>query len=361
VTLLLGDADVQSVFAWRPAITALRAAYATAGGDAAGHGARYPARSVARGDGVWLRVLSGVPGDGALMGAKIIAAVPRAGQVSYLIALFDQDCAELVALVDGNSITGYRTAATSALAADLLTSPGPLTVGVLGSGFEARKHLRAIAAVRELGGARVYSPRAESRERCASELADLGIPVTAAPSAAAAIAGAALVICAARSRDETPILLGRWLEPGMTVVSIGSTLPEQREVDPETIARADIIVADAVTEVVRDTGDFITARDAGVAAADRVGSLADLVSGRAAVRADGKQIALYKSVGSAVQDLAVAAMCVRAAAEAGTGTRFPVPIDVIRKLATHVKGATLCPAIRARRLATGLARSSSAP
>jgi alanine dehydrogenase len=271
------------------------------------------------------------------MGAKIIAAAIRAGQVSYLVALFDQESAELVALVDGNAITGYRSAATSALAADLLANPGPLTVAVLGSGFEARKHLRAIAALRELAAAWVHSPRAESRKRFTREFTDLGIPVTAAPSPATAVTGASLVICAARSRDETPILLGQWLEPGMTVVSIGSALPEQREIDAEAIARADVIVADVVTEVARDTGDFIAARDAGVAAGDRVASLADLVSGRTAGRADGKQIVLCKSVGSAVQDLAVAAMCTRAAAEAGIGTRFPVPIDVIRKSATHVR------------------------
>ena len=331
MTLLLGDADIQSVFGWRPAIGALRAAYLAADGGVANHGARYPARSIARGDSGWLRVLSGVPGDGGLMGAKVIAASMRAGQVSYLIALFDQQSAELVALVDGNAITGYRTAATSALAADLLSVPGPLTVGVVGSGFEARKHLLAIAAVRDIAAARVYSPRAESRERFAAEFAGSGIPVSAASSAAAAVAGATLVICAARSHDESPVLFGRWLEPGMTVVSVGSTLPEQREIDAEAIARADVIVADVVTEVVRDTGDFIAARAASAAAGDRVASLADLVGGRCAGRCDDGQIALYKSVGSAVQDLAVAAMCTRAAIEAGLGTRFPVPVDVVRK------------------------------
>jgi len=335
MTLLLGDADVQAVFGWRPAIAALRAAYAATGDNTGGgafdHGVRYPARSVARGDHGWLRVLSGVPGDGGLMGAKIIAAAPGARQVSYLIALFDQESAELVALVDGNAITGYRTAATSALAADLLAVPGPLTVGVLGSGFEARKHLRAIAAVRDLAGARVYSPRAESRLRFADELADLDVPVITAPAAADAVAGADLVICAARSRDETPVLLGRWLEPGTTVVSVGSTVPEQREIDPEAIGRAEVIVADVVTEVVRDTGDFIAARAAGVTADDRVTSLAGLVSGQAPGRATPEQVVLYKSVGSAVQDLAVAGACVSAAAAAGLGTRFPVPIDVIRK------------------------------
>jgi alanine dehydrogenase len=329
MTLMLGDADVRAVLGWRPAVEALRAAYRSAC-----DGGRYPGRLIARGDGTWLRVLPGVPGGGGLMGAKIIAAAPRAGRVSYLIALFDQETAELVALLDGNTVTGYRTAATSALAADLLAGPGPLTVGVLGSGFEAGQHLRAVAAMRDITAARVYSPRAASRERFGRDLADLPVPVEPVPSAEAAVAGATLVICAARSRDESPVLLGRWLAPGMTVVSVGSTVPEQREVDAETIARADVIVADVVDEVLRDTGDLIAARAAGAAGAGlagRVISLADLVSGARRGRAHDGQVVLYKSVGSAVQDLAVAAMCVRAALDGGVGTRAPVPVEVVLK------------------------------
>lgn len=326
MTLLLGDADILAVLSWRSAVDALRAAYA-----AAPDGARYPGRSIARGDGTWLRVLPGVPGGGGLMGAKIVAAAPRAGRVSYLIALFDQATAELVALLDGNTVTGYRTAATSALAADLLAVPGPLTVGVLGSGFEAGKHLRAIAAVRDVTAARVYSPREASRERFARDLADPPFPVEPVPSAEAAVADAALIICAARSRDESPVLLGRWLVPGMTVVSVGSTVPEQREVDAATITRADVIVADVVDEVLGDTGDLIAARAAGADVSGRVTSLADVVSGAGEGRAHDRQVVLYKSVGSAVQDLAVAAMCVRAALDGGIGARVPVPVEVVFK------------------------------
>jgi alanine dehydrogenase len=331
MTLLLSDADIRAVLGWRPAVDALRAAYATADDGAVGHAARYPGRLIARGDGTWVRVLPGVPGDSGLMGAKIIAAAPGAGRVSYLIALFDQATTELIALIDGNTVTGYRTAATSALAADLLAVPGPLTVGVLGSGFEAGKHLRAIAAIRDVTAAWVYSPRAASRERFACDLADLGFPVAPVPSADAAVVDAALVICAARSRDESPVLLGRWLTPGMTVVSVGSTMPEQREVDAETITRADVIVADVVDEVLRDTGDLIAARSAGTDVGGRVSSLADLVSGAVAGRTASSQIVLYKSVGSAVQDLAVAAMCVRAALDGGLGTRAAVPVEVVLK------------------------------
>jgi alanine dehydrogenase len=325
MTILLDDAVVQSVFDWNPAIAAVRDAYAAADDDA-----RYPARVIARGGGNWLRTLSGVAGDSGLMGAKSIAGAMGARQFSYLISLFDQASAELVALLDGNSITGYRTAATSALAVDLLAPAGPITVSVLGSGFEATKHVRALAAVRELKAVQVYSPRPESRERFVGELADLRTMIVPAGSAEAAVAGTAVVVCAARSYDETPVLLGRWLAPGTTVVSIGSTVREQREVDTDVIARADVVIADVLEEVLHDSGDLIAAREQGIEPAGAA-SLADLVSGRAPGRTGADQIVLYKSVGSAVQDLAVAAMCVGRARAAGLGTTLPIRIQPVRK------------------------------
>jgi len=125
MTLLLDDQAVRDSFGWARAIDALRAAYA---GDVAD--SRYPERSMARGDGSWLRTLTGISADNGLMGAKLIAASMKTRQVSYLIPLFDEHTAELVALIDGQSITGFRTAATSAAAADLLASPGELDVAL---------------------------------------------------------------------------------------------------------------------------------------------------------------------------------------------------------------------------------------
>lgn len=318
MTLLLDDDAVRAAFGWAAGVAAVREAY---GGVV--DGARYPARVMARGDGCWLRVLGGAP-VGGLMGAKLIAASPENGRVAYLFPLFDSRTAELVALLDGHSVTGFRTAATSALAADLLCAPGPLAVAVIGSGFEARNHVRALAAVRELESVRVYSPRAESRARFAAEV---GATPVAAPEDA--LTGADLVVCAARSRDESPTLRGAWLRPGMTVVSIGSTLPEQREVDVATIARADVLVADALEEVLHDTGDLIAARAAGAGVTGA--PLADLVAGRHPGRTRTDQIVVYKSVGSAVQDLAVAALCVRNAARLGIGARLPIGIAPVQK------------------------------
>ncbi|GAA2219610.1 hypothetical protein GCM10009850_121050 [Nonomuraea monospora] len=326
MTLFLTDADVRAAFDWAAAIEALRAAYA-APVDEAG----FPPRVMARGEGLWLRTLSGVLGDGSVMGGKTIAASVRHRRVSYLVQLFDQKTAALVALLDGNAITGFRTASTSAMAADVLVPPGPVKVGVIGSGFEAHHHVRALAAVRELSSVTVYSPNPGSRARFLERLADLGPAMSAADSAPAAVAGADLIVCAARAHGEQPTLHAEWLEAGTTVVSIGSTLPEQRELDAGVIARADVIIADQVEEVARETGDMIAAEQAGIVFADRLGSLADAVAGRVPGRTSAEDIVIYKSVGGAIQDLAVAAMCVRRAAELSIGTELPVGISPVAK------------------------------
>ena len=325
VTLFLTDADVQAVFDWPSAIAELRRAYA-----APSKPTMFPPRAMARGDGLWLRTMSGVNPHDGLMGAKHIAVSLRNHLASYLIPLFDQQTVELVALVDAASITGFRTAATSAVAADLVAPPRPLSVGVIGSGFEAQMHLRALSAVRQVTAARVFSPNPASRERFVTALADLHVPIASAENGRAAVSAADVVICAARSRDETPILMGEWLDDDATVISIGSTLPEQREIDSSVVARAGVIVADMVEEVANDTGDMLAARRAEIDFENRLISLADALAdpNRIPKRAG---LRLYKSVGAALQDLTIAGMCVARARKTGRGTELPVSIKPLTK------------------------------
>lgn len=258
------------------------------------------------------------------MGAKIIAkGKPRAAD--HLTALWDQDTGQLVCLIEAKTVSAMRTAGTSALAIDRIAGAGPLRIAVLGSGREAATHVGATAAVRRIAALSVFSPTPANRESFARKFsAELGFECHAAESPRAAVESADLVIAAARSHDETPILQGNWLRPGMMVVSIGSTVPEQREVGPEVIARADTIVADVPDEVANETGDMIAARGAGVSFDDRMVSLADIVGGRRAVRQTGENIVLFKSVGSGLQDIAVSAMCYARALAEGVGTPLPV-------------------------------------
>ncbi len=326
-TTFLSDADVAASCNWKRLIDAIRDAYSVSVPDAA-----LPPRTMARADGAWLRTLSGTPPASAYMGLKLIAASPRNGRVSYLAVLFDRETAELVALIDAARITATRTAATSALAADLLAPPQPLRVAVIGSGLEATNHVLALGVIRALDSVTVYSPTPARRTALAQRVtAELAVSAIAADSARQAVAGADLVIAAARSGDESPVLHGSWLEPGMTVVSIGSTLPEQHEVDVEVIRCADAIYADVPDEVADETGDMLDATAAGVAFRHKLHSLQELVAGACPGRRDGREIMLYKSVGSALQDLAVAELCFTRARELGLGTELPVTISPLQK------------------------------
>ena len=324
-TLFLTDQDVAQLANWKAAFDALRAAYASPVAPA-----MVPPRSMARGEGMWLRGLTAVSPSGGHMGCKLIAAGMKARRASYLISLFDQQTMALAALIDGNRITGIRTAATAAVAVDAAAPRRPLKVGVIGSGFEARGLLAALAAVRTITSARVFSPTPSSREKFAAVFRDEhGLAVETVGSPQEAIAGADVVLCAARSRDESPVILGEWLQPGMTVASIGSTLPEQREVDEQVIARAALVIADMPEEVAHDTGDMIAATRAGIDFAAKLVPLCDLVSGKASRRPE--DIVVYKSVGSGLQDIITAEMLLARARTRGLGTELAHSIVPIAK------------------------------
>ena len=294
-TLFISDAEVAQLTDWPSAVQALRQAYASAIDPA-----MVPPRSMARGDGRWLRGLTAVSPIGGHMGCKLISASTRHRRASYLISLFDGATMGLAALIDGNRVTGIRTAATATVAVDKAAPLQPLQVAVIGSGFEARGLLLALAAIREIAGVQVFSPTPASRERFANDM---------------------------RTQEG---LRGEWLEPGMTVVSIGSTLPEQREVDEEVLARAGLIVADMVDEVAHDTGDLIAAGKAQVDVSAKLVSLADFVAGRAQ-RERASDIVVYKSVGSALQDVITAEMLLARAREKGLGTPLAHSIVPVSK------------------------------
>lgn len=316
----LSEQDTRQLLDWPAVIACLAAAYAKAEDPRAA-----PPRVVARSGSLWLRALTAISGTGACMGAKLIVkGQPR--RADHLIALWDQQSGALACLMNAKTITALRTAGTSAVAVDAMARrDAPLKVAVLGSGHEAHTHVSATAAVRTIASVRVYSPTRDNRERFARSISDeLKTDSRAVDTPAAAVEGADLVIAAARSRDETPILRGECLRPGMLVVSIGSTVPEQREVDPEVVRRADTIVADVPDELAHETGDMIAAREAGVRFEDKLVSLADLLRGRAAAKQQPDKVVMFKSVGSGLQDIAVSEMCYAAAVARGAGTVLPI-------------------------------------
>jgi len=313
----------EQVLNWPDMIECLRMAYSIELSDVCN-----PPRTAAYGDGNWLRTLTAVPPVGRFMGSKVFG-LSREKSVNYLITLFDQDSGEIVGLIDGNEITSLRTAATSALAVSLMAGTQPMTVGVLGSGTEAHAHLAAISSVVEISKANIFSPTQANRERFAANYSEkLNVPCIAVGSPREAVEACDIVIGATNAMTGSPILLGEWLTPQALVVAIGSTMSKQHEIDPRTIEVSDLIVCDMIEEIVHETGDFIAAREAGVAFENKLVSLDELVRGDLNDRLATASRTMFKSVGSAVQDIAVAELAFNRAVDNGLAIELPIEFRV---------------------------------
>ena len=315
----------EAVFSWREAVDALVDAYAAAAPRSA-----LPPRAVGSDDGAWLRTLPALPPGRRYFGAKLMGMASGAAEpgVEYVIVLYDRERSSIAAFVDGHRVTAYRTAATSAAALDRLAAPGPLTLGVLGSGLEATMHVRAFAAVRDLERIMVFSTTPARREAFAAAAAvDVGVPAEAVADPRAAVDGADIVLAAARSHGESPILYADWIRERSTVVSIGSTVPSQREIDVGVIATSDLIVCDALEEVVEQTGDMLAAARAGFDFQAKTFSLHQLVSGQLDGRLAATQRPLFKSIGGGLQDVVVAEVVLAKALEAGLATPLPMEFE----------------------------------
>jgi alanine dehydrogenase len=308
----ISSETIRPMLGWSEAVDRLRAAYSTP------HTAMsIPPRAVARGPSGWLRTMSAIPPGGRFMGAKVFGIGPKK-MVNYAIVLVEQDSGLIAAIVDGAAITAIRTAATSALAIDRLAKSGPIRLGLLGSGVEASAHVAAAAHVRTLAKVTVFSPTRSRRESFAASVRQqFGVECTTVESAAEAAAAADVLIAAARSRNESPILHAHLLRPGMLAVSIGSTLAEQREADVTAIEACDLIVCDAVDEVLNETGDMLAAKAAQIDVGAKTISLNALLSAQCEERVAAAKQVMFKSVGSALQDVVIAELAYEKALAAG--------------------------------------------
>ncbi len=315
----------RAVFRWEDAIRALQATYARQMVATA-----TPPRTIASAEKVWLRALPAIPPGGRYFGAKLMGmalGAPHPG-VEYVIVLFDRQTSRIAAFIDGHLVTAFRTAATSAAALDRLVPAGPIRLAVLGSGLESSMHTRAFATIRTLLEVSVFSPTAERRTAFAEAVRrDLGIPARGAASAQEAVEGADVVLAAARSRGEIPILYGSWLGPRSTVVSIGSTIPEQREIDISVVERSDLIICDTLDEVLDQTGDMIAARKAGLEFHYKAFSLTDLMGGGCDSRLPSARVLMFKSVGGGLQDIVVAEGILSKALQAGLAEPLPIAFE----------------------------------
>jgi len=195
-------------------------------------------------------------------------------------------------------------------------------LGLFGTGWQAETQLAAVCAVRPIEEAFVYSRSSERREAFAAKMSEeLGISVVPADRPQTAAEDLAIVVTATSSSD--PVFAGEWLSEGAMVAAIGSNWPHKAEIDATCVRRADNIVCDDVECCRREAGDFADALEKGVFDWSRAVNLADVVSGRHVGRSTPDSIVLFKSVGMAIEDVALGGHVLERAKAEGMGTPLP--------------------------------------
>jgi ornithine cyclodeaminase len=240
---------------------------------------------------------------------------------SGLMVAFDSTTGFPAALLlDNGYLTDLRTGAAGGVAANYLANPVLEKVAVIGSGLQARHQLRAVAHIRQLDGrVAVWSRDREHAENYAREMvAELGVDVGVAPDVEVALRNAGLVITTTPSRD--PLVQAGWLSRGVHVNAVGSDAPDKQELDISVLARADIVIADRLSQCSR-LGEIHHAVEAGIMAADDVaGELGDLIVGRTPGRTSEDQITICDLTGVGVQDAAIASLALEKARAMGLGS-----------------------------------------
>ncbi len=314
MTLLLTHDDVRAAVTMADAIAAMEDGFAEEG---AGH-ALLPQRINVKAGKGWLRVGPVVLERSGWMGFKAMNLTPGQG-VRYQVHLYSVETGALHAIMDAQHLTTLRTGATSAVATRRLARPGQAVTALLGSGPEARAQLHAMQAAGFVAEARVFSPTPANREALAADFAaEYGMAIRAVASAEEACDGAGLILAAVKSSE--PVLKGEWLRPGAHVNSVGTARRDQREIDLDVFSRAARIVVDTKEGVFGEAGDAVAAAD--IVAPERVHELSALVSGAAPGRGSDEEITLFKSVGTGIQDIAVAAVIYDRARALGLGTEL---------------------------------------
>jgi alanine dehydrogenase len=267
-----------------------------------------------------LHSMSAALADRQLVGWKQYTTTAQGAR--FHVGLYDQHSGDLVALIEADRLGQMRTGAVTGLAARHLSAPGADQVGIFGCGWQAESQLAAVAAARDLRRILVYCRDSQRREEFAADMTTrLGINVVACSEPDQAVDGMPLVITATTSR--VPVIDGRQVADGALVCAVGSNWLQKSELDAEVFRRAKLVVCDDVACCRKEAGDLAQAEQAGVFAWEDAQELANVVTGKTA-RSGERDIIVFKSVGMALEDVAIGGKLLELARQQGVGCELPV-------------------------------------
>jgi alanine dehydrogenase len=236
-------------------------------------------------------------------GVKLVSVSEKAGvQAAY--ELLDPKTGIALVRMEANYLTDLRTAATSAVATDLLARGNVETLGIYGSGRQAIAHFAALPRVRKFKRFLVCgSGRSDVAAFCDKMKNDLGLNIE--PTTPETLARESDVICTCTTA-RSPLFDGNWLRPGTHLNLVGAFQPETREVDDITIKRSYVVV-DTYEGALQEAGDLlIPIKNKVIDRSHIVADLHEIASGQKPVPTSAESITLFKSVGCALEDLVTA-------------------------------------------------------
>ncbi|MEY4900598.1 MAG: hypothetical protein RI895_1020 [Actinomycetota bacterium] len=247
------------------------------------------------------------PGAENFVGVKLVAVYPSNGQIDLpsihgLYYLIDGNTGQPLATMDGARMTVWRTAAASALASSYLSRPDSSTLTMIGTGALSPFMIRAHMAVRPITEVFLWNHNIRRAHELAQELRDQGLPVTSHPDLVTAV-GKSDIVCAA-TLTTTPLIFGKWVKPGTHIDTVGAFTPTMRETDDELVQLASLF-CDTRTGALKEGGDLAIPISQGVISSDDIlADLHELTRGTHPGRTSTQEVTYFKSVGTALEDLA---------------------------------------------------------
>lgn len=221
-----------------------------------------------------------------------------------LMLLFDQKTGELAAvLLDEGNLTNIRTAAAGAVAAKHLAPVKISTIGIVGTGIQARHQAQYLRAVTECRKVMVWGRNETHRDRCLADISEFGFETTAAESIEDLCGRCNLIVTTTAATRA--LVNNDWIAPGTHITAVGSDTPGKQELDPRILLSADLVVADRLNQC-RERGEIASALASGNFATEHVVELGQVAAGTAPGRTSHAQITVADLTGVAVQDLQIA-------------------------------------------------------
>ena len=258
----------------------------------------------------------------SVFGYKAYPSFAGPGGSKFIVMLYDYDSGQLLSCMESGRLGQIRTGAASGLASKYMAREEAKSVAVFGSGFQARTQLEAICTACDIRQAKVYSRREEKRSEFANQMGErLELEIEAVSTPSECVSDADIVVTITSARE--PVFDGKDLKPGTHVNAAGGNHWLRREIDEETVNRADLIVVDSLEQAKIECGDLLWLEARGSFRWSMVNELSEVVAGNIVGRSSEDSITVFESMGIGLEDIAAAQLVYKKALEQGVGQELP--------------------------------------